>query len=308
MPPKLSLPHRRGHFVLFQNYPCGEGDCEAIERQKLSRGNFCPGTSRCLAGTSGFCPYTEGPSAFSAFSPYRVWRWSQRALRLKKFNPDWSREIFNPYDWNFQSRIENFNLDWNFQSRLKISIPTLIIPHKGSLIFNLDWNVQSRLKISIWDWSLESFNPGAKSWTVLFPNAPGSPPVLLGAPGSPPVPPRFSPGSPHTLRQPRKLVIPAPTPVLLFLGLFSKIPSKTSKTPRMLRSWGVNCSWAYLYVCIFMGRPLILAENAKQISPIFVKKKSPFQGGSGTEQEPEIGTVGTVCLGTESGTGTARTI
>ena len=37
---------------------------------------------------------------------------------------------------------------------------------------------------------------------VLFPNAPGFPPVLSGAPGSPPVPPRFSPGSPHTLRQP----------------------------------------------------------------------------------------------------------
>ena len=73
-------------------------------------------------------------------------------------------EIFNPYDWHFQSRIENFNLDWNFQSRLKISIPTFIVPHKGSLIFNLDWNVQSRLKFSIWDWSLESFNPGAKSW------------------------------------------------------------------------------------------------------------------------------------------------
>ena len=53
MPPKLSLPHRRGHFFLFQNYPCGEGNCEAIERQKLSRGNFCPGTSRCLAGPTG---------------------------------------------------------------------------------------------------------------------------------------------------------------------------------------------------------------------------------------------------------------
>ena len=53
MPPKLSLPHRRGYFFLFQNYPCGEGNCEAIERQKLSRGNFCPGTSRCLAGPTG---------------------------------------------------------------------------------------------------------------------------------------------------------------------------------------------------------------------------------------------------------------
>ena len=57
MPPKLSLPHRRGHFFLFQNYPCGEGNCEAIERQKLSRGNFCPGTSRCLAGPTGFSIY-----------------------------------------------------------------------------------------------------------------------------------------------------------------------------------------------------------------------------------------------------------
>ena len=88
----------------------------------------------------------------------------QRALRLKKFNPNWSREMFNPYAWTFQSRIENFNLDWKFQSRLKISIPTLIIPHNRSLIFNLAWKFQSRLKISIWDWSLESFNPGAKSW------------------------------------------------------------------------------------------------------------------------------------------------
>ena len=43
MPPKLSLTHKRGHFVLFQNYPRGEGNCETIERQKLSRGNFCPG-------------------------------------------------------------------------------------------------------------------------------------------------------------------------------------------------------------------------------------------------------------------------
>ena len=43
MPPKLSLPHRRWHFFFFQNYPRGEGNCKAIERQKLSRGNFCPG-------------------------------------------------------------------------------------------------------------------------------------------------------------------------------------------------------------------------------------------------------------------------
>ena len=50
MPPKLSLPDTRGHSFLFQNYPRGESNCETIERQKLSRGNFCPGTSRCLAG------------------------------------------------------------------------------------------------------------------------------------------------------------------------------------------------------------------------------------------------------------------
>ena len=60
MPPKLSLPHRRGHFFLFQNYPCGEGNCEAIERQKLSRGNFCPGTSRCLAGPTGYLGIASG--------------------------------------------------------------------------------------------------------------------------------------------------------------------------------------------------------------------------------------------------------
>ena len=41
MPPKLPLPHNRGHFFLFQNCPRGEGNCAAIERQKLSRGNFC---------------------------------------------------------------------------------------------------------------------------------------------------------------------------------------------------------------------------------------------------------------------------
>ena len=68
MPPKLSLPHRRGHFFLFQNYPCGEGNCEAIERQKLSRGNFCPGTSRCLAGPTG--PETQIFEEFSLFFGY----------------------------------------------------------------------------------------------------------------------------------------------------------------------------------------------------------------------------------------------
>ena len=57
MPPKLSLPHRRGHFFLFQNYPCGEGNCEAIERQKLSRGDFCPGTE--FSGVPEFDPFLQ---------------------------------------------------------------------------------------------------------------------------------------------------------------------------------------------------------------------------------------------------------
>ena len=41
MPPKLPLPHKRGHFFLFQTCPCCEGNCAAIERQKLSPCNFC---------------------------------------------------------------------------------------------------------------------------------------------------------------------------------------------------------------------------------------------------------------------------
>ena len=54
MPLKLPLPHNRGHFFLFQNCPRGEGNCAAIERQKLSRGNFCLAASRCLSGPSGW--------------------------------------------------------------------------------------------------------------------------------------------------------------------------------------------------------------------------------------------------------------
>ena len=53
MPPKLPLPHKRGHFLLFQNCPRGEGSCAATERQKLSRGNFCLAASRCLSRPSG---------------------------------------------------------------------------------------------------------------------------------------------------------------------------------------------------------------------------------------------------------------
>ena len=55
MPPKLPLPHKRGHFFFFQNCPPGEGNCAAIERQKLSRGNFCLAASRCLSRPSGPC-------------------------------------------------------------------------------------------------------------------------------------------------------------------------------------------------------------------------------------------------------------
>ena len=53
MLPKLPLHHKRGQFFLFQNCPHGEGNCAATERQKLSRGNFCLATLRCLSGPSG---------------------------------------------------------------------------------------------------------------------------------------------------------------------------------------------------------------------------------------------------------------
>ena len=79
MPPKLPLPHSRGHFLLFQNCPRGEGNCAAIERQKLSRGNFCLAASRCLSGPSGWgfkgC-LASGPgnrpnsSVFALFLPF----------------------------------------------------------------------------------------------------------------------------------------------------------------------------------------------------------------------------------------------
>ena len=76
-------------------------------------------------------------------------------LRLKKFTPDWSREIFNPYDWNFQSRLETFNPDWKFQTRLKLSIPTLLIPHKKGPCCVV------RLKFSI---SIENFDLRLVAW------------------------------------------------------------------------------------------------------------------------------------------------
>ena len=38
--PNCLSPTREGFFILFQNYPRGEGNCETSERQKLSRGIF----------------------------------------------------------------------------------------------------------------------------------------------------------------------------------------------------------------------------------------------------------------------------
>ena len=48
-----SRPQDRA-FFLFQSYPRGEGNCDTVERQKLSRGNFCPATSRCLFWPTGW--------------------------------------------------------------------------------------------------------------------------------------------------------------------------------------------------------------------------------------------------------------
>ena len=53
MPPKLSLPHTREGFFPRSKLPRSEGDCETIDRQKLSRGSFCPATSRCLFWPTG---------------------------------------------------------------------------------------------------------------------------------------------------------------------------------------------------------------------------------------------------------------
>ena len=69
MPPKLPLPHNGEHFFLFQNCPRDEGNCAATERQKLSRGNFCPAASICLSGPSGHggctCRFVVHPSGDS---------------------------------------------------------------------------------------------------------------------------------------------------------------------------------------------------------------------------------------------------
>ena len=61
MPPKLPLPTIEDIFFLFQNCPRGEGNCAAIERQKVSRGNFCLAASICLSGPSGKHCFPEIP-------------------------------------------------------------------------------------------------------------------------------------------------------------------------------------------------------------------------------------------------------
>ena len=71
MPPKLPLPHNRGHFFLFQNCPRGEGNCGATERQKLSRGNFCLAASRCLSGPSGL---VSARKISQNFTPRTAWK------------------------------------------------------------------------------------------------------------------------------------------------------------------------------------------------------------------------------------------
>ena len=82
MPPKLSLPHTKGHFFFFQNYSCGEGNCKAIERQKLSRGK-----SRCLAGPTGRGLATTGVRHF----PKVVSLWKSFHLRGIQGFPESSR-------------------------------------------------------------------------------------------------------------------------------------------------------------------------------------------------------------------------
>ena len=99
---------------------------------------------------------------------HRVDLWkTQRALRLKKFNPDWSREIFKPYDWKFQSRIENSpQREPYFQSRMKCSV--------SIENFNLRlvaWKFQSRSEIlnffNLWAlWEVE-FGTGTR-WKAFF--------------------------------------------------------------------------------------------------------------------------------------------
>ena len=50
---QIASPPQERAFLFFQNCPRGEGNCAAVERQKLSRGNFCVAASRCLSRPSG---------------------------------------------------------------------------------------------------------------------------------------------------------------------------------------------------------------------------------------------------------------
>ena len=63
---------------MFRNWPRGEGNCAAIERQKLSRGNFCLAASRCLSGPSGHDSLCRMPGlrffAFLIFFDFRSGR------------------------------------------------------------------------------------------------------------------------------------------------------------------------------------------------------------------------------------------
>ena len=92
MPPNLSLAHKRGHLLLFQNDPCGEGNCETIERQKLSRDNFCPATSRCLfwptGGVSRTGPLSKPVEKLHKISGEPAWFATLSALcRVKRASP-----------------------------------------------------------------------------------------------------------------------------------------------------------------------------------------------------------------------------
>ena len=138
MPPKLFLPHRRGHFFLFQNYPCGEGNREAIERQKLSRGKNDIKMSRrahWVLEKARKCIFLSIFRRFSVF--FWVFKGPRGPNDQKKIQPrskfPISIEIFNlarecqsrRLEFPTKSRatvggsLENFILTRNFQSRSK---------------------------------------------------------------------------------------------------------------------------------------------------------------------------------------------
>ena len=80
-PPKLPLAHKKRLFLpLSKLPPPGEGYCETIERQKLSLGNFCLKTSRCLCWPTGdFC---QRPDLEWKFLLRRTWS-GQKLLPLQ---------------------------------------------------------------------------------------------------------------------------------------------------------------------------------------------------------------------------------